>query len=34
MPEGPIHDVGEFAIGLHLHSDINIDFTVKVVAEE
>jgi large subunit ribosomal protein L9 len=34
MPDGPIHEVGDFVIGLHLHSDINVDITVKVVAEE
>lgn len=34
MPEGPIHEVGEFQIGVHLHSDVNIDVTVRVVAEE
>jgi large subunit ribosomal protein L9 len=34
MPEGPIHEVGEFVIGVHLHSEINAEVTVKVVAEE
>lgn len=34
MPDGPIHDLGDFAIGLHLHADINVDVNVKVVAEE
>ena len=34
MPEGPIHEVGEFVIGVHLHSEINVEVTVKVVAEE
>jgi large subunit ribosomal protein L9 len=34
MPDGPIHEVGEFAIGLHLHSDVNVDVMVRVVAEE
>ncbi len=34
MPEGPIHAVGEFPIGLHLHTDIDVEFTLKVVPEE
>jgi large subunit ribosomal protein L9 len=34
MPEGPIHEVGDYVIGLHLHSDVNVEVNVKVVAEE
>ena len=34
MPDGPIHDLGDFAIGLHLHADVNVDIGLKVVAEE
>ncbi len=34
MPDGPIHDVGEFNIGVHLHTDIDVEVSVKVVAEE
>ena len=34
MPDGPIHEVGEFAVGLHLHSDVNAEITVRVVGEE
>lgn len=34
MPEGPIHEIGEYTIGVHLHTDINVEVTVKVVAEE
>lgn len=34
MPEGPIHEVGDFEIGLHFHTEVNADITVKVVAEE
>ena len=34
MPDGPIHEVGEFTVGVHLHTDINVDVSVKVVAEE
>ena len=34
MPDGPIHEVGDFTLGLHLHSDVDAEFTLKVVAEE
>jgi len=34
MPHGPIHEIGEFAVGLHRHSDVNVEVTVRVVAEE
>lgn len=34
MADGPIHEVGEFKIGVHLHTDINVEVTVNVVAEE
>ena len=34
MPDGPIHEVGDFVIGVHLHSDVNVDVNVKVVADE
>lgn len=34
MPEGPIHEIGDFDIGLHLHADVNVDIKVKVVADE
>jgi large subunit ribosomal protein L9 len=34
MPHGPIHEIGEFAVGLHLHSDVDVQVTVRVVAEE
>jgi len=34
MPEGPIRTLGEFTIGLHLHTDINVDITITVDAEE
>ena len=34
MPAGPIHEVGDFVVGLHLHVDINVDVAVKVIAEE
>ena len=34
MPDGPIHEVGDFAVGLHLHPEVDVEITVKVVAEE
>jgi large subunit ribosomal protein L9 len=34
MPDGPIQEVGEFPIGIHLHSDVDVDVLVKVVGEE
>ena len=34
MPEGPIHEVGEYAIGVHLHPEVDAEITVRVVPEE
>jgi len=34
MPEGPIQEVGEFPIGVHLHTNVDVDVLVKVVGEE
>jgi large subunit ribosomal protein L9 len=34
MPDGPIHEVGEFIVGLHFHSDVNADITVRVIGNE
>jgi large subunit ribosomal protein L9 len=34
MPEGPIQDLGEFTIGVHLHPDVDVDITVRVVEAE
>lgn len=34
MPDGPIHEIGEFVIGLHLHADVNVDINLKVVADD
>lgn len=33
MPNGPLRAVGEFDIELHLHSDVNANVKVTVVAE-
>lgn len=32
MPDGPIHSLGEFPVGIHLHSDVDATVTVRVVA--
>ena len=34
MPEGPIQELGEYPIGIHLHSEVNAEVLVKVVGEE
>ena len=34
MPDGPIHELGEYQIGIHLHSEINAEIVVRVVAAE
>ena len=31
MPEGPIQELGEFTIGVHLHPEVDVDITVRVV---
>jgi len=34
MPDGPIHTLGEFPIGIHLHSEVDAEVIVRVVAAE
>lgn len=35
MPgDGPIHELGEYPVGLHLHTEVDASITVAVVAEE
>lgn len=34
MPDGPIHELGEFAVGVHLHPEVNVGVKVRVVPEE
>ena len=34
MPQGPIRTAGEHKVELHLHTDVNVEITVNVVAEE
>jgi large subunit ribosomal protein L9 len=31
MPEGPIQELGEFTVGVHLHPEVDVDITVRVV---
>ncbi len=33
LPEGPLRQVGEFQVALHLHADVNAHITVEVVPE-
>jgi large subunit ribosomal protein L9 len=34
MPDGPIHALGEYQVGVHLHGEVNAEITVRVVAAE
>ena len=34
MPDGPLRELGDFEVSLHLHADIDVLIKVKVVAEE
>lgn len=34
MPDGPIHELGEFPIGVHLHPEVNAEILVRVVGAE
>ncbi len=34
MPDGPIHSLGDFVVGVHLHSEVNAEVTVRVVAAD
>ena len=34
MPDGPVQELGEYPIGIHLHSEVNAEVLVKVVGEE
>lgn len=34
MPDGPIHEVGEYPLSVHLYTNVDADVTVNVVAEE
>ena len=34
MPEGPIQEVGEFEIAVHLHTDVDVEFLLRVIGED
>jgi large subunit ribosomal protein L9 len=34
LPNGPLRTVGEHVVSVHLHTDINIDLPVSIVADE
>lgn len=34
MPDGPIHEIGEFEVGVHLHPEVNAEIKIRVVADE
>ncbi|MGH8281693.1 MAG: 50S ribosomal protein L9 [Gammaproteobacteria bacterium] len=34
MPKGPIRVAGEHKVEIHLHTDVNVEITVNVIAEE
>lgn len=34
MPDGPIHELGDFPIGVHLHGEVDAEIIVRVVAAE
>lgn len=34
LPEGPLREIGEFSVEVHLHADLNATITVHVVAED
>ena len=34
MPDGPVQELGEFEIGIHLHPEVNATVKVRVIAAE
>ena len=34
MPDGPIHEAGEFQVGVHLHPEVDVEVTVRVVESD
>jgi large subunit ribosomal protein L9 len=34
MPEGPIQELGDFAVGVHLHPEVDVDIQVRVVESD
>jgi large subunit ribosomal protein L9 len=33
LPQGSIRQIGEYDVGVHLHSDVNVQIRVHVIAE-
>ena len=31
MPEGPIQELGEFSVGVHLHPEVDVEVSIRVV---
>ena len=31
MPDGPIQELGDFPVGVHLHPEVNVEITIRVV---
>jgi large subunit ribosomal protein L9 len=34
LPNGPLRTVGDHVVGLHLHTDVNVELPITIVAEE
>ena len=34
MPDGAFRNIGEYEVGLHLHTDVNVSIAIEIVAEE
>ena len=34
MADGPIHELGDFTVGVHLHTEVDAEITVKVVGAD
>ena len=34
MADGPIHELGDFTVGVHLHTEVDAEITVKVVSAD
>ncbi len=34
MPDGPLREAGDHNVSLHLHTDVDVEFVVRIVAEE
>jgi large subunit ribosomal protein L9 len=34
MPEGPIQELGEFTVGVHLHPEVDVDITLRIVESD